>query len=96
MILVVDDDPDSRSLLRSLLSAEGYTVREADGGELALAAAHANKPELILLDVRMPDMDGMEVCRRLKGHDGTHDVPVIFLSGSTEMNRWYTCSNPGG
>jgi CheY-like chemotaxis protein len=58
MILIVDDESDSRKLLVSLLSSEGYMVRAADGGELALASLMIRLPELILLDLRMPGMDG--------------------------------------
>jgi two-component system, cell cycle sensor histidine kinase and response regulator CckA len=85
MILVVDDESDSRKLLSSILSSEGYTVRTADGGELALASVVVRRPELILLDLRMPDMDGFEFCRTLKENADTRDIPVIILSGSGGM-----------
>lgn len=79
-ILVVEDTPASLRLLTSLLSKAGYRVREAPDGELALWSARAQPPELILLDVRMPGMDGYEVCRQLKAQALLRDVPVIFLS----------------
>jgi PAS domain S-box-containing protein len=85
MILVVDDEADSRKLLTSLLSSQGYTVRAADGGELALASVSIRRPELILLDLRMPGMDGFEVCRKLKESEENRDIPVIILSGSGGM-----------
>ena len=85
MILVVDDESDSRKLLTSVLSSEGYIVRAADGGELALAFVSVTPPELILLDLRMPGMNGFEVCQRLKENAATRDVPVIILSGSGGM-----------
>ena len=85
MILVVDDEADSRKLLTSLLSSEGYTVRAADGGELALASVSITRPDLILLDFRMPGMDGFEVCRKLKESATNCDIPVIILSGSGGM-----------
>src|SRR6185437_9276035 len=81
-IVVVDDDAESLKLLVDILAPEGYHVRPAHTGKLALASIAAAPPELILLDMRMPGIDGFEVCRRLKGFQQTRDVPVIFLSGS--------------
>jgi two-component system cell cycle sensor histidine kinase/response regulator CckA len=83
-ILVVEDDTESRTLLTSLLTAEGYEVRAADGGELALESVAVRRPELILLDIRMPGMDGFEVCRHLKENVETRNIPIIFLSASRE------------
>jgi len=79
-ILVVDDTPDNLRLLFSALSGEGYTVRCAKNGPMALTGAQAMPPDLVLLDVRMPQMDGYEVCRRLKQDPRMRDIPVIFLS----------------
>jgi response regulator RpfG family c-di-GMP phosphodiesterase len=79
-ILAVDDTPASLKLLSELLRSEGYTVRSAVSGELALRSATKNPPELILLDIRMPDMDGFEVCRRLRADPKAKEVPVIFVS----------------
>jgi len=84
-ILAVDDTAAYLKLLTELLKAEGYRVRAAFSGELALGATRANPPELVLLDMRMPGMDGFEVCRRLKADPITRDVPVIFLSAASEM-----------
>jgi len=84
-ILVVDDESGSRTLLTEILTAEGYHVRTADGGVLALASIAAKLPELILLDIRMPGMDGFEVCRRLKEGVGTRHIPLIFLTASTAL-----------
>jgi PAS domain S-box-containing protein len=83
-ILVVDDESESRTLLTEILAAEGFDARAADGGELALASLPLNQPELILLDIRMPGIDGFEVCRRLKAREDTRDIPVIILSASGE------------
>ena len=80
-ILVVDDDPAGLQLLVNLMTKQGYRVRPANSGELALRSAVNHPPELILLDVQMPGMDGYEVCRRLKDNPTTKDVPVLFLSG---------------
>ena len=86
-ILVVDDTPASLKLLTNLLRAEGYEVRSAISGELALHSAEVDPPELILLDIRMPIMDGYEVCRRLKALPATCDVPVIFVSAASETEE---------
>lgn len=86
-ILAVDDTSASLKLLVDLLKVEGYRVRAAISGELALHAAAANPPDLVLLDIRMPGMDGYEVCRRLKAEPATCDVPVIFVSAASEMSE---------
>jgi len=86
-ILAVDDTPASLKLLTDLLKEDGYEVRAAINGELALHAASLNPPELVLLDIRMPEMDGYEVCRRLKAQPSTRDVPVIFVSAATESDE---------
>jgi diguanylate cyclase (GGDEF)-like protein/PAS domain S-box-containing protein len=86
-ILAVDDTPASLKLLTDILKAEGYEVRSAINGELALRAAIANPPDLVLLDIRMPAMDGYEVCRRLKAQSVTRDVPVIFVSAVSETDE---------
>jgi len=86
-ILVVDDTPASLKLLTDILKGEGYEVRSAISGELALNAATSNPPDLILLDIRMPEMDGFEVCRRLKSTAETMDVPVIFVTAATETDE---------
>ena len=84
-ILVVDDTSDSLRVLASTLTADGYNVQPADSGELALAALTHHIPELILLDIRMPGMDGFEVCRRLKAQPHSRNIPVVFLSALTEV-----------
>jgi CheY-like chemotaxis protein/anti-sigma regulatory factor (Ser/Thr protein kinase) len=86
-ILFVDDTRESLRLLTDILIAEGYNVRPADSGMLALASAKANPPELILLDIRMPGIDGYEVCRQLKQSDITRDIPVIFVSAASEVEE---------
>ena len=83
-ILVVDDTPASLQLLADLLTEAGYVVRVAPEGSMALHSALARPPALILLDVRMPGMDGYELCQRLKEAAQTRDVPVIFLSALRE------------
>lgn len=79
-ILIVDDNQNNLQVLMGLLGAAGYKVRPALSGEIALRAVEASVPDLILLDVRMPGMDGYEICRRLKASERSRDVPVIFIS----------------
>lgn len=86
-ILAVDDTPASLRLLTDLLKAEGYEVRSAINGSLALESAFGNPPELVLLDICMPEMDGFEVCRRLKANPKTNEVPVIFISALAETDE---------
>lgn len=83
-ILVVDDTVANLKLLANILSDAGYPVRPAADGELALRSMRARQPALILLDIRMPGVDGFEVCRRLKADEHTRDIPVIFLSSLTD------------
>jgi PAS domain S-box-containing protein len=86
-ILVVDDDSESLALLTGILVAEGYQVRSANSGQLALASVAAWLPQLILLDIRMRDIDGLEVCRRLKAGAETRNVPVLFISAVTDTQE---------
>lgn len=86
-ILVVDDTPASLKLLTDIMKSEGHEVRSAINGELALHAAVTNPPDLVLLDIRMPGMDGFEVCRRLKAAPETQDVPIIFVSAASETDE---------
>ncbi|GAB2837584.1 hypothetical protein GCM10027277_00470 [Pseudoduganella ginsengisoli] len=85
-VLIVEDTAASLKLLSDLLTGAGYYVRQAPNGELALWTAQSRPPELILLDVRMPGMDGYEVCRRLKAMPELQDVPVIFLSAQHDTD----------
>ena len=84
-ILVVDDNPHARELLRASLVAEGYTVTLAEGGEEALAKVAEEVPELILLDINMPGLNGYEVCSRLKGTEATRLIPIIFLTSMSDL-----------
>ena len=83
-ILIVDDTPHNLRLLSQMLSEHGYQVRAALNGPRALAAVQANAPDLILLDIMMPEMDGYEVCNRLKADEHTRDIPVLFISALNE------------
>lgn len=79
-ILVIDDTPDNLRFLAKLLKEKGYRVRLARDGQTGLMSATASVPDLILLDIMMPDLDGYEVCRRLKSQPQTQAIPVIFIS----------------
>lgn len=83
-ILIVDDMPANLQLLAEILSQEGYRVRPASSGERALASIEKERPDLILLDIMMPGLDGFSVCRQLKADVRTQDVPIIFLSALSE------------
>lgn len=85
-IMVVDDTPSALHLMVELLTREGYDVRPASSGELALRSAERNPPELVLLDVQMPGLDGFETCRRLKQDPRTAPVPVLFLSALNDTD----------
>ena len=84
LILIVDDEPANLQLLADLLKQRGHAVRVAPSGQLALNYISRQKPDLILLDVNMPGMDGYEVCRRLKDNPDWAMIPVIFISASDE------------
>jgi signal transduction histidine kinase len=95
-ILIVDDIPANLKVLGDILKGEGYKVRPVPGGALALQVAEKEKPDLILLDIMMPDMDGYEVCRRLKENKLLHDIPVIFISALSETNDVVKALKYGG
>ena len=84
-LLIVDDDLLLRQAMDAFLTREGYKVRCAPNGQMALTFAGEDPPDLILLDIRLPDMDGFQVCRRLKGDPQTSNIPVIFISGLEEV-----------
>ncbi|GBE18064.1 alkaline phosphatase synthesis transcriptional regulatory protein PhoP [archaeon BMS3Abin16] len=79
-ILLVDDEPDIIYLVRRFLEREGYNVVEAYGGREALRKTVQEQPDLILLDVMMPDLDGWDVSRTLKTDDGTQHIPIVMLT----------------
>jgi two-component system sensor histidine kinase/response regulator len=83
-ILIVDDVPANLELLAEMLRERGYEPRPVPGGRLALQAAHAEPPDLILLDINMPEMSGFEVCELLKADAALKDIPVIFITAFAE------------
>jgi len=85
-ILVVDDDRLLRQMVRDFLEVAGFAVAEAVDGPDGLAQAAASQPDLILLDLMMPGMDGYTVCRQLKANPATRDLPVIFLTASPDLS----------
>jgi two-component system cell cycle response regulator DivK len=95
-ILVVEDQEDNRQILRDLLTNADFEVIEAVDGEMGLAAAAANKPDLILMDVQLPGIDGYEATRRLKGDAALQAIPVIAvtahaLNGAEDKARAAGC-----
>ena len=84
VILAVDDAPENLDVVKGLLSPH-YTVKAAVNGQMALKIAEKQSPDLILLDIRMPGMDGYEVCRQLKADEATAGIPVIFLTGEADV-----------
>lgn len=95
-ILIVDDTPDNLRLLSKMLTERGYKVRPAPSGTHALATTRKEIPDLILLDVMMPEMDGYAVCYALKADDKTKDIPIIFLSALHEVEDKVKAFEVGG
>lgn len=83
-VLIVDDTPENIDLLGDFLKQD-YTIKVAMNGEKALKIASSeNPPDIILLDIEMPSMDGYEVCRQLKAHPQTRDIPIIFVTAKSD------------
>ena len=80
--LIVDDDPNIREVLSVLLSSEGYDVTEAENGTMALEKVNSMAFDIVILDIMMPDMDGIEVCRRIREKSS---VPVLFLTAAATI-----------
>ena len=79
-ILVVEDQADNRRILRDMLGNAGYELIEAESGEEALIAVEAQPPDLILMDIQLPVMDGYEATRRIKSHPGMKEIPIIAVT----------------
>ena len=95
-ILVVDDTPVNLRLLSELLTKQGYRVRAARDGETAIRSVHTHHPDLILLDIKMPEMDGYEVCTHLKQDHETQDIPIIFISALSDADDIVRAFEVGG
>ena len=84
-VLVVDDEPMARMLVRLTLARAGFDVQEAEDGYDAIEKLGASLPDLMILDVMMPGMDGFAVCKWVRANEGTVDVPIIMLSAKTDI-----------
>ncbi len=95
LILVVDDNETNRDILATRLDASGYRTIQAEDGEVALASAREHLPDLILLDVMMPKIDGIEVCRRLKADASLPFMPIILVTAKTDTKDVVTGLDAG-
>ena len=94
-ILAVDDDPDALLILDHLLASQGFCVRTANGGRAALAALEEDLVDVIVLDVMMPDIDGLQVCAALRQNTRTRTVPIILLTASARTETRMAAMNLG-
>jgi CheY-like chemotaxis protein len=85
-VLICDDDPVILRLLQVNLEIEGYDVISAHHGEEAVQLALSERPDLVVLDIMMPRMDGYEACQQIKSHDATRDIPIVFLSAKAQQS----------
>ena len=95
-ILIVDDVEANRKLLIAILEKQGYRVRVASNGTQALRSVESSPPDLILLDIRMPELDGLEVCRRIKRDEALRGIPIIFLSALDDIEDKLQAFQSGG
>ena len=87
-VLVVDDYAENVELMEELLTASGYKVATAYDGDEALKKVKLDKPDLLLLDIMMPKMDGYQVCEALRSSEETKEIPIIFVTAKTEVKDW--------
>ena len=95
-ILIVDDTPDNLRLLTKILESKGYSVRKSLNGRMALQGVHREPPDLILLDINMPEMNGYEVCKKLKESTTTAQIPIIFISALERLEDKVRAFELGG
>ena len=95
-VLIADDDPSIRRIVQIVLSHHGLTVITAEDGEDAFQKAITEKPDAILLDIRMPKMDGLELCSKLKATETTAHIPVGFLTAEKELESYKQAQELGG
>jgi pilus assembly protein CpaE len=86
IILIVDDDPHALQLISMILAGQGYQIRQAESGTAALEQVRASPPDLIILDVMMPDMDGIEVTRQLRADPQTAHIPIVMFTAKTMVD----------
>ncbi|MEA5509624.1 response regulator [Crocosphaera sp. UHCC 0190] len=84
-ILIIDDNPSNLKLLTKILVEQNYRVRIAPSAKLGINSVMAEAPDLILLDIKMPDMDGYNICQQFKANEQTRDIPIIFVSGLEDV-----------
>src|ERR1044071_4667480 len=94
-ILIVDDEAPMRQLLQEALSPEGYTMLTAVDGKDALDQVLAHQPDLILLDLHMPKLDGVTLCKALRVYKETHSIPIIMITALSARNRLEECIAAG-
>jgi sigma-B regulation protein RsbU (phosphoserine phosphatase) len=95
-ILIVDDKPANLQLLSKMLAEQGYRVRPVPNGQMALSAAQAELPDLVLLDIKMPDIDGYSICEQLKTEEKTCEIPIIFISALDAIQDKVKAFRAGG
>ena len=94
-VLVVDDDPDMREVLERILETENLTVHTAVDGQDALQKTVAIKPDLILLDINMPHLDGLTLCQKIRTGPETQNIPIIIVTGHSSRGRLEQCMEAG-
>lgn len=95
-LLIVDDSPTILSILKEMLKGNGFDIRTAAGGEEALSLADADPPDIILLDIEMPGIDGFETCRRFKADEKLAGIPILFLSSFEDITKKVKAFRAGG
>ena len=96
IILIVDDNPNNLKVVAGVLKEKGYNFRMAKSGKLALSILEKTKPDLILLDVQMPEMDGFETCKRIKRDESNANIPVVYLTANTDSDSINKAFSSGG
>ncbi len=94
-VLVVDDNAENRALAEAILVDEGYTVLLATGGEQGVQLFDRERPDCVLLDVRMPGVDGFEACRRMRALEGGADIPIVFLTAQRDLDTFDNAQSTG-